>query len=523
MSVRTEKWPVLYNTILRVKNPDNPVGIVTLWTEKDVVKNFVEPLDYCAIGNLYAAAGINHIIRNVYANPHIRYLVMWGADLSASGLYFSKFMKNGVDNDYNIVEGKGQLEKELPLEAIDLFREKVELIDLRGKPTTEVVETIKKLDPKEPFIKEPQIFAPSVTKVEMKPSEQVGFVIRAPTVAQTWLKILNVVQNYGRTERTRYASNNELKEVLNLTAVVTDEDPSNVYFPHYLPFSPAELQQYYPEWMTSRRIPGTAYNYGDRWRKHFGIDQIDELKKLLKRRMFSKKLVAFTYDPKIDWPNADSSDTPCITQVFGRVEDGKFFLTVHVRSQDMFNGWPRNMFAARKMQKEIADYAELPMGALTMITHSAHLYADDWQPTEDVLKGYYMEELRYKPGFHFHIDPRGNWLIEVDYENKKIIAKLMTPDMQTVIKQYEGSDARDVQWQITDWETISMPDHAASIGIELARAEVAMQLGVEYRQDRPLDFSKKINLNKTEIISSAEKIAAPTRYIKHGKKSVPVK
>lgn len=520
MSIRTEKWPILYSNILRVKDPDNPVGIVTLWTERDVVRDFVGDTNYCAVGNLYSSAGINHIIRNVYANPHIRYLVMWGADLSASGLAFNKFMQNGIDESHNIIDSRGQIEKEIPREAVELFRKNIELIDLRGKPMNTIGDTIKKLQAKEPFLKETRTFAPSVPKVETMPSEQVGFSVRAPTVAQTWLKIINLINEYGRTEKTRYASNNELKEILNLTAVVTNEDNNNVYFPHYLPFSKAELTQYYAEWMTARRIPGTAYNYGDRFRKYFGIDQIKEIKSLLKRRNFSKKLVAVTYDPRLDWPNADTSDTPCITQALGRVEDGKFFLTVYVRSQDMFHGWPRNMFAARKMQQEIADYALLPLGPITMITHSAHMYADDWQACKDILKDNFIKELQYKPGFHFHEDPRGNWIIEPDYENRLIIAKLYTPDMQNVIREFKGPNARDVQWQITDRELISMPDHAASLGIELARAEVALQLNLEFRQDRPLNFTKKREAK--EIFDEAEKIEAEARYVKRGKKSIRI-
>jgi len=508
--VRTKKWPILYENILRVKNPDHPVGVVTLWTERDIVKSWINDTDYCAIGNLYSAAGINHIIRNVFANPAIRYLVMWGADLSASGYALNKFMQNGVDGDRNIVGASGAIEKEIPVKALATFRKNIELIDLRGKPKEEIAQAVKKLKVKPPFAKKPQIFPIGVPQINTLPSEQVGFKVSAASIAQTWLKVLNVINNYGRIKKTRYASTNELKEILNLTAVVTAENPKEVYFPHYLPFSKQELAQYYSEFQT-RRIPGTSYNYGYRWRIHFGIDQVERLKKLLKKRPDSKKMILVTYDVKEDTKNLDRGDTPCITQINASVQDNKFFMTAHVRSQDMFHAWPRNMFGALSLQKEIADSAGYDFGYLTMITHSAHIYADDWSLTRGLLDDYYEAELKYKRGFHFHEDPRGNWVIEACHTKKLISAKLYTNDMATVLKSFEGATAREVAWRITDWELISLADHAASIGIELSKAEVALQLGIEYNQDKPLDYKKMVQ---------EEKIPASPRYVKKGKKMV---
>ena len=57
MAARTEKWPILYENILRVGDPDQSVGVVTLWTERDVIKDSLEKKDYAAIGNLYAQLG----------------------------------------------------------------------------------------------------------------------------------------------------------------------------------------------------------------------------------------------------------------------------------------------------------------------------------------------------------------------------------------------------------------------------------------------------------------------------------
>ncbi len=520
MAARTEKWPILYENILRVGDPDQSVGVVTLWTERDVIKDSLEKKDYAAIGNLYSPAGINHMMRNVLANPSIRHLVMWGADMSGSGSSLRNFMEKGIDNDYKIIDAPGQIEPEIPKDAVEDFRKNVELVDMRGKPKEEVVAAVKKFKKEKPFRAKAEIFPATEKKVTTWPSEQVSFRIEAPTVAALWLKVLNMVTKYGRVKSTRYATTNELKEILNLNAVVTDEDPENEYFPEYLPFTTNELKAYYPEWLTARRIPGMAYNYGERMRNMEGINQIEEIKKLLQNRPDSKKMIASLYNVKVDWAAANTGDTPCITQIIGGVQDKKFFMTVHVRSQDMFHGWPRNMFAARKLQKEIADSAGYSMGKLTMITHSAHMYADDWNTAADLLEKYYIKETaKYKPGFHFQIDPRGNWLIDIDWENKLILAKLMTNDMATELTMFHGKTAKEIIKQIGEWELISMSFHALDLGAELQKAEIALNYNLhDWKQDRRIDVASQAVTQDFQ-----EKIDAPTRYVKRGKKSIQVK
>lgn len=529
MHVTHPDWPIYFKNILRVGNLDSNIGVVTLWTERDVVEKVLSKKDYAAIGNLYAAAGINHMVRNIFANPMIRYLVLWGADMSRSGHALLKLTKKGIDENYKIIDAVGELEKEIPKNAIEEFRKKVKVVDLRGKPLKEVKETISHLSPLPPFSSKPRLFPPSQPKVASWPAESVGFRAEGDTVAQTWLKILNLIVRYGKTEKTRYASSNQLKEILNLTAVVNRENPEKEYFPHYLPFSYQELKAYYPEMMTKRRIPGAAYNYGDRIRHHLilktgdangniiFIDQIKEIISLLKRRPFSKKAFAVLYRAD-DWKKVETSDTPCLTQLHARITQNKLFLTAYFRSQDMFHGWPRNAFALRRVQKEIADGVGMPMGPLTIITMSAHIYADDWKTAEEILKESYLAELKYAPRYpHLVLDKRGNWLIDVVYDGDftpvkfyvapshthalklpkqlrgKIVAKLFADEkMQTPLITLEGRSAKEVFWQMVDWEILTQPSHCFSLGEELTKAEIALRLGLEFKMDAPLDFGRKV-------------------------------
>jgi thymidylate synthase len=508
-------WPVLYKDILLAGDLNSNVGICSLWTEREIVKRLVnDKSKYAVIGNLYSAQGINAIIRNVMANPKIRYIILWGAEMSLSGQALVQLIKAGIDKKRNIVGARGEIENEIPLSAINQFRRAVEVIDLRGKDKSQLRQTLRIIKPKPRFGKR-RIFKPAQPRLTIMPSESTGFKVEAPKVAQTWLKLLNVINHYGRPKHTRYAQKNELKEILNLTAVVSNENPDKIYFPDYLPFSKAELKAYYPEIMTARKIPGVAYNYGERLRKHFGVDQVKKIKELLKARPASKKMLGVTVDVKLDWGRVNKGDTPCLTQVLGSVYDNKFYFTGHFRSQDMVHGWPRNAFGLRKLQQDIARSTGFKLGPLIIITHSAHIYSDDFKLVDDLLKDHYEKELGFTPAVHFEFDPRGNLVVEVIKEKeakvwpefwekiknqpvplaiaqglkrvkgkgKLIRATLYAPNGGPVIKLFEGRTAQEVAWQITDWNYLVMPGHVIYIGLELQRAEEAIATNRTFVQD----------------------------------------
>ncbi|OGV95581.1 hypothetical protein A2W24_06815 [Microgenomates group bacterium RBG_16_45_19] len=514
-------WPILYKDILRVKDKTHPVGVCSLWTTRDVVQQILAEVPYNLIGNLYSAQGINAIIRNVLANPHLRVIVIWGSEMSLSGHSLLRLMDRGVDETRRIVGARGEIEREIPDQALKLFREEVKVVDMRGLDAKKLKVEVKNLGQKQylPLAARSQTFPKAEPAIQVMPSEQTGFRVQAKTVAQTWLRLLNEIHKYGRPKHTRYSQNNELKEILNLTAVVTHEDPEKEYFPAYLPFSRGELKSYYAELLTAREIPGVAYNYGKLLRKDLGINQVTQVKKLLKKRPDSKKMAMTLLWPKRYWHDATSSDTPCLTQIFGSVQDKQFFLTAHFRSQDMVHGWPRNAFALRKFQAEIAQDGGYPLGPLTIITHSAHIYGDDFRLVDNLLMDWYEPELGFTPSVHFEFDQRGNVVVEVIKAKEALVwsayaeatadkplpyavaqmlkhlpdkgkgtgrlirATLYAPDGGVPLKVFEGRTAQEVAWQITDWGFVRLPAHAMYIGQELQKAEECIIRGLKYHQD----------------------------------------
>lgn len=508
-------WPLLYKNVLEVKDPASPVGVAVMWTERQVVAELLKDKNYCAIGNLYSSAGISAMIRNVYANPHLRKIVLWGADLSRSGQALLALKENGVDDNFFIVgdEKKGQIEKEIGKDAVDLFRKSVEVVNLRGKPVSDLISTVGNLGSQslQPF-SEPRIFPTSRPKPFTYPSEQIGIRLHGQTTAQTWLKILQNIMRYGRNKTTRYTQENELKELLNIMAVVYDEDPDKPYLPHYFPFTQKDLDAYYPQVLSAKQIPGIAYTYGQRLRNHDGVDQIAKIIELIKTRPFSKKMIAFTANVAQDWNQVNKGDTPCLTQVIFSIQDGKLFATTHFRSQDMVHGWPRNVFSLQKLQKMIADETGYSMGAFVMITHSAHIYSDDYALVEKILAENYEKELGYTSRQMFEEDPRGNVTIEIEEIKKnrvgrpikyakldkfakssyEIVVKLYAPNGGLLLKEWRGGTAMEIYIEMVNiGDYLTLPSHLIYIGSELQRAEYAIKEG------RVSDFSQDPAANKS--------------------------
>ena len=87
--------------------------------------------------------GIEKLISNVVGNPNIRYLVLCGAEVEGhkAGDALKALLKNGINDRRTIIGTKAPTAYlfNIPLEAIERFREQVTLIDLLGETNPEVI------------------------------------------------------------------------------------------------------------------------------------------------------------------------------------------------------------------------------------------------------------------------------------------------------------------------------------------------------------------------------------------------
>lgn len=152
-------WPPLPGsyTVLRF---GAPVSICTLNDEdlaREVAKAAGEAVSI--VGTLHTEnLGIERLLRNVLANPHIRFLVLCGADSRQAvghlpGQALLALAASGVDADMRIIGAKGKRPRlqNISPEAVEHFRHTVEIVDRIGENRLEaILETVREAADRDP-------------------------------------------------------------------------------------------------------------------------------------------------------------------------------------------------------------------------------------------------------------------------------------------------------------------------------------------------------------------------------------
>ncbi len=459
-------WPKYYNNQIIIPSPEGYFGIITGWSKKEHINDLISAANknkIGAIGQLYSKEGINYIIRNLFLNPKISQLIVTGKDLSGSLKFFQDFLNTG--------KGQEILHKELPSDKIQLC------IDWYKTNTHFIAEedlnsflTQKPIANQINWIKETIDFPDQEQREKIDfPSEEICFRLEDKKIADLWLKVLDRVLKFGVNKMSQYSEMQ--RELINVTTIISDEDPDNPYLSDFLYFNKQDLENYYPQLMTDRIFEGVEYTYGSRLRNFNGINQIEALINDLKTNNYSRRAIAFTWDVMKDTGNPKS---PCINLINALIQGDKLYLSTYMRSNDMYRAWPQNCFALRKVQKEIADALNIKMGKLCFISNSAHIYERDFLAASEMVD-------KHKTKTECIQDPRGSFVINV--ENEKIIASHFSPEGQ-FIQKFVGTTATEINNQIFTF--ISDVLHALDLGRELMKAELALKNNLTYQQDREL-------------------------------------
>ena len=510
-------WPVYFKDRLIISNLKSSNAVATLWTPKEVVQKLVDEDNYALMGQLYTKKGINYILRNILANPFIDTFYLVGSDLMDSGEAFLKLMKDGVGEDRKVIgDDTAEIEEEISLEAIEEFRSNVTIEDLRGADNLPKLRNIIGAAPKKGCWADPQTFPdPPKPQVSTYPAEIDITKIRAPTVADAYLSVLKHIDMFGlESEATmQYVSDTskKMKEMLNLSVVVTDEDCANWNLPDWLQYSKTDLENYLKGFFDFDK--GTEdYTYGERlfnysneeidklreiypWLKigrfqkffpHGGIDQVAvSIVRKLKSFKYDKGAIALLGNPYTDvFPQRPPKKIPCLFLIQCQVYQGKLTLTAYFRSNDMYSAWPLNTFALRKLQSDIASQLDVEMGSLITISNMAHIYEHDFAEMKKLI------DKNYK-GF-CEWDPRGNAVVEI--EGAEIVVRLISPEGNLELGEWridgkKPNAARLLSFELEKDLAISIIGNAVYMGRQLERAELAVKLNLPFQQDNPLDLS----------------------------------
>jgi len=133
-------WPPLPGDY-QVARFQAPVAVCTLNADHlTKVLAQGQPEGLSIVGCLHTEnLGIEHLIRNTLANPHIRFLILCGEDTRKTighlpGQSLLALSENGIDDKMRIINAKGKrpFVKNITPEHVEAFRQQVQLIDEIG-------------------------------------------------------------------------------------------------------------------------------------------------------------------------------------------------------------------------------------------------------------------------------------------------------------------------------------------------------------------------------------------------------
>ncbi|MFH1575833.1 MAG: thymidylate synthase [Candidatus Nealsonbacteria bacterium] len=464
-------WPLFFNKSLLLGNPQSSVGICTLWSKTESIAQSLPKDKYNLIGNLYTADGISYLIKNILANPVITHLIVCGQDFFKSGEALINFFKNGVDQDRKIINSNAYLHSNIPMEAAELVRKNIEIIDLRGKEG-ELPNILNNFSALAERFADPLVLPDETEKQELLTSEIMGFRAEGG-ISEVWLKILDLVMKFGEIK----ASEHELKqkEALDILSVINDFS-----LEQFLGLKEEDVQRYTDLFFSETTPHGVEYTYGERLFR-FALEnipvlnQIDKVVARLKKSPYSRRIVAGLWNPITD---ADSSNPPCLTQITWNVKNGKIYQTCIFRSHDLFGAYLLNAFALRKLQEKISGEVGLEPGSLIILSQSAHIYENSWKKAEVLLNAHYRNK-----EMAFSADRSSYFLIKISEDKEEIVAQHYLIDGRKTSREFRGKDAVAIYKKILQEHLVSQFDHAAYLGRELTKAEECIKNNKEYVQE----------------------------------------
>ena len=125
-------------------------------------------------------------------------------------------------------------------------------------------------------------------------------------------------------------------------------------------------------------------NYGDRIQHAIcefsgeTFNQLQMVEKMLLEHPESRQAVIHIKQARklVEYPTKDVNCTVCL-QFF--IREGKLYMTTYMRSNDLWMGYPNDVFQFTAIQIYLAMRLEVKLGTYTHIAGSLHLYERDYQ------------------------------------------------------------------------------------------------------------------------------------------------
>ena len=140
-----------------------------------------------------------------------------------------------------------------------------------------------------------------------------------------------------------------------------------------------EIQKYTRGWdrMSDDGVNVNS-NYGYCIKEKYGFNQLDYIINELRKNPQSRRAVIHIKEPS----NKESNDVNCTVCLQFFVRNEKLYMTTYMRSNDMWFGFPYDVFQFTSLQILLSMILELELGTYTHVAGSLHLYKRDVKDKE---------------------------------------------------------------------------------------------------------------------------------------------
>ncbi len=205
-----------------------------------------------------------------------------------------------------------------------------------------------------------------------------------------WKDAIELIKERGKNFTDN--DNRTCKEVLNLTLNLEnieeskiDEpmtimaDTKNWIYPTKEELSNIMFKEY--------QAPIYEYTYGGRIFGFNGtFDQVNNfIIPLLKKDPHSRRAIIVFYDP-IEDSKPNNKNTPGLIYVQFRIINDELIMNSHIRSNDIFFGWPANIYQLYCLMKYITEKLDIKSGKITTFSNSAHIFEEDIKAINEIIQ-----------------------------------------------------------------------------------------------------------------------------------------
>jgi len=471
---------MLEKDILIVNTKSN-ISIATLWAKKDFIFNSLPENvknKINTIGTLYTINGIKYLIQTLGENPYINKIILYGPDLTQSGQALIDIFNNKDEETlkrYNI---------NLDHDKIKEILNTTNVIDMRKDFWNKNISKLKEIV--ESNYKPENIYRRKIDiKIEENVKNDYGYIIPLPpafiyeeSLFNAWIRLLTEIKIFGILKDSEY---NE-KQLERLNIIVSLGLYGRKYqlekeFDEFIKLE--EFEKHLKGYFIDKKPEGVDYTYGERFLNYYNLNQLQYIINKLSKNPETRRAIMITWNPNIDM---HSNDPPCVISIEGIIQGRYLNLTEYIRSNDMFRGWPLNMYALIRIGEYIINEInkrinkKYELGVITTISASAHVYEHDFPYMEKALEKYGYRIRSFVP------DPKGNFIIY--NEDNKTFVEHRNYDNTVLDFKFGSENVNEIYNRLKGLPFFTSYDHAIYVGREIDKADEFRKTSKKYIQDQ---------------------------------------